>query len=120
MIRINAAVIAATVIAIPALAAPPPGTDLSSDTHRWFERQRSVQGKWCCNVSDGHVLDDDDWRAAGASYEVRVNGTWYPIPPDTLRDTSGGPNPTGRAVGWWTVMPDGAPYFWCFCPGAEY
>jgi hypothetical protein len=67
------------VMALPAVAAPPPGTDLSSSNHAWFERQHSVRGSLCCAESDGHVLPPDDWRTTGAAYEVRINGHWFEL-----------------------------------------
>ena len=33
-----------------------------SPLHHWFVGQHSVSGKWCCNVADGHILDNKDWR----------------------------------------------------------
>jgi hypothetical protein len=102
-----------------AFAAPPPGTDLSSPLHYWFERQHSVIGAWCCDLSDGHILSDDDWRSNGKNYEVHINGTWYTVQDSALRDPSGGPNPTGKAIAWYTVV-DGMVHLYCFAPGVEY
>ncbi len=99
-------------------AKPPPGADLGGDLHMWFERQHSTSGSWCCDIADGHILGDDDWRTAGASYEVRINGRWLAVPNDALRDPAGGPNPTGKAVVWYS--PFGVPpKIYCFCPGWE-
>ena len=33
----------------------PPGA-----LHDWFEKQYSVEGAWCCDVSDGYLLEDND------------------------------------------------------------
>src|ERR1700742_5103664 len=81
-------------------AAPPPDIDLNSPVHAWFEHQHSVIGNWCCNVADGHILSASDWRISGGRYEVRIDQTWYDVPPTSLRDPSGGPNPTGQAIVW--------------------
>ena len=102
-----------------AYADPPSGTDLASPQHAWFERQHSKAGAWCCNVSDGHLLDDKDWRHGDAGYEVRINGGWEAIPSDALRDPAGGPNDTGHAVVWYRINEYGLK-IWCFCPGYEY
>lgn len=102
-----------------AVAAPPPGVDPASPTHHWFEAQHALSGAWCCNVSDGHLLDDDAWRSNGASYEVRIDGRWYPIPSDALRDPRGGPNPTGKAIVWYTENEFGV-LIYCFAPGFEF
>lgn len=77
---------------------------------------RAQRGAWCCNVADGHALDDADRRAAGASYEVRIAGTWHPVANDALRDPVGGANPTGHAIVWYVGDP---PHIYCFAPGFE-
>jgi hypothetical protein len=100
-----------------AWGAPPPNPD--PVLHQWFETQHSVAGAWCCDVADGYILADKDWRQAGDHYEVRIEGQWYPIPADALRDPHGGPNPTGQAIVWYT----GAGSYlriYCFAPGFEY
>lgn len=107
-------VIAATVRAH---AAPSPDAD--PDLHEWFEHQHSVAGAWCCNVADGMVLADRDWRHAADQYEVRIDGQWRAIPPDALRDPHGGPNPTGAAIVWFARVLDDVRIF-CFAPGFEY
>ena len=114
--------IAFGLLAAPALAALPPDADPTSPLHNWFEHQFSVQGTWCCDVSDGHVLNDDEWRATADGFEVRIAGVWQPIPNDTLRDPKGGPNPTGRAVIWFTKPNDRSPVYhiYCFAPGTLY
>ena len=65
------------------------------------------------------MLADDEWRQGAAGYEVRVDGRWYPVRQEQMRDTKGGPNPTGHAIAWWTVDSDGAARVWCFAPGTE-
>jgi hypothetical protein len=95
-------------------AAPPPNAD--PQRHLWFERQRRVTGIWCCNTADGHVLDDDDWRATSEHYEVRLAGTWFVVPAHALRDPRGGPNMIGRAVVWYVIMEAGVQIM-CFAPG---
>ena len=102
------------------LADPPPGAD--PVLHDWFDKQHSIKQVYCCNVSDGHILDDQDWHSTGTGYEIRVNGKWFPVPPDAMRDViTGGPNPTGHAVAWYAVLPwynDGV-LIYCFAPGFE-
>jgi hypothetical protein len=57
--------IAFLIVALPSLAAPPPGTDLDGALHAWFEHQHSIIGTWCCNVAGGHILAASDWRTSG-------------------------------------------------------
>jgi hypothetical protein len=104
-----------------AYGAPPPGTDFDSPTHEWFEGQFSVNRDWCCNVSDGHILADNEWRQDTDHYSVRIKGVWYPIEAASLRDPAGGPNPTGSAIAWYNVdVETGAVKIYCFAPGVEY
>lgn len=84
--------------------------------HYWFEHQYSVHGEWCCNVADGHILEDEDWRAVGGEYTARIEGQWHPIPAFALRDPAGGPNPTGKAIVWYLLVGDHLTIF-CFAPG---
>jgi hypothetical protein len=98
------------------LAAPPPGAD--PVRHAWFERQHSVSGAWCCNIADGHLLGDSDWKLVGDDYVVRIVGVWHKVPPSALRDPRGGPNPTGRAIVWYSPWSGGV-VIWCFSPGWE-
>jgi hypothetical protein len=102
--------------------APPPGTDLTSPVSRWFAKQRSVNGLVCCDVSDGHILSDDDWESRGGVYRVRINDQWLNVPDYALRDSvTGGPNPTGHAVVWFVGSEsNGGAYITCFAPGTEY
>jgi hypothetical protein len=99
----------------PAAAAPPPDADPT--LHTWFERQRSARGVLCCSIADGHILSDEEWRTNGAFYEVYIQGEWHRIQPAQLRDPAGGPNPTGRAIVWYTVRDRLIIY--CFAPGVE-
>ncbi len=99
-----------------ASAAPPPDAD--PDLAAWFHDQHSVSRAWCCDISDGHILDDSDWRTGPHGYQIRINGIWSDVPPDALRDPAGGPNPTGAAVAWWSVS-DGGVRIYCFAPGWE-
>jgi hypothetical protein len=84
--------------------------------HSWFDRQHSIVGTWCCSLSDGHILEDDDWRATDGHYTARIQGVWYPIPDDALRDPAGGPNPTGKAIVWYLIIGPHVNVF-CFAPG---
>lgn len=105
-------------LAVPALAAPPPGT-VDGPIHQWFERQHNIQGLWCCNLADGLVLDSEDWRSTGAHYEVRIDDAWITIADSQLRDPNGGPNPVGKAVVWFTANEHGLRVY-CFAPGPEW
>ena len=100
-----------------ALAKAPPGVDLTSPLHEWFEKQHSVTGRSCCGEADGHILADDEWRARGADgYEVLIDGQWYPTTASDLLREDGGPNLTYHAVVWYTKN-DSYTNIYCFTPG---
>jgi hypothetical protein len=92
--------------------------DPNSPTHAWFEHQRSVNGGWCCSTADGHVLAASDWRIVGDHYEIWIDGAWHSVPANSMRDPTGGPNPTGHAVAWW-VKAGQEIVILCFAPGNE-
>ncbi len=98
-------------------ANPPPGTDLNSPESKWYEGAKTPDCLGCCSVADGQrVLARPDQEST-LGWDVFLNGTWVPIPPDTratqcsdpLNDRAGGgykplgpypPHPTGGAVVW--------------------
>ena len=89
--------------------------------HAWFERQHSRDGALCCDVADGYLVDDDDWRHSqdGQHYEVKIRGGWRTIQSRWLRRTDE-PNPTGKAIVWYRFSPDEAGLsISCFAPGYE-
>jgi hypothetical protein len=66
-------------LAMPAIAAPPPGADLRSPEHTWWECHLQPATKvGCCQEADGLVLSDDQWRTredpGGTVYQVQVGG----------------------------------------------
>jgi hypothetical protein len=91
-----------------ALAAPPPGVDLGSAEHRWWEcHVQPGTAISCCRASDGHVLNDSEWRVIEKSdgsraYQIHVATKWYDVPPKAVvNDASNcGPEPerTKRAM----------------------
>jgi hypothetical protein len=110
-----AAALFGAALASDAVSAPPPNADPA--LHAWFDRQRNVRGILCCSIADGHILSDEEWRTNGGFYEVYILGEWRQIQPSQLRDPAGGPNPTGRAIVWYTVRERVIIY--CFAPGTE-
>jgi hypothetical protein len=111
--------IACLLIAASCRAAPPPDASLDVHLHSWFEHQHSLSGDWCCNVADGHILAESEWRASGDHYEVWINHVWHIVPATALRDPLGGPNPTGHAIVWWSKVGSEI-VIHCFGPGSEF
>jgi hypothetical protein len=84
--------------------------------HAWMEEQHNVRGDWCCDISDGHLLEDNEWRQSDdLHYQVLIKDVWITVPDYALRDPKGGPNPTGKAIVWYTDG-DGI-HIYCFAPG---
>jgi hypothetical protein len=76
-------------LAMPAMAAPPPGADLRSPEHAWWECHLQPATKVsCCHEADGHVLGDDEWRiregAGGTVYQVHVGAKWFDVPQEAV------------------------------------
>jgi hypothetical protein len=91
-----AALMLGVVVFHPAMAAPPPGTDLSSSEHLWWECQRTPGARGnCCAEADGHNLNDGEWRQSGSGYQVRVGGYWFDVPSEAVITGAGrcGPEP---------------------------
>jgi len=111
--------IAFLLIATPCFAAPPPDAGLDVPLHSWFEHQHSLTGDWCCNVADGHLLAETEWRPSGDHYEVWIDHAWHAVPATALRDPLGGPNPTGHAIVWWSKVGTEI-VIHCFGPGSGF
>jgi hypothetical protein len=42
------------------------GGYIDDPNHDWFAHQRNSAGKFCCEIADGHRVDDADWKSDGA------------------------------------------------------
>lgn len=104
--------------------------------HEWFAKQMVPNENLgtpnqvsCCAESDGHILEDDDWKISGGEYRVRTgknddgserwtvfSNTGVGKPGNTILDYNN--NPTGKPVAWWTHL-QGVPVPRCFAPGTE-
>lgn len=94
-------VLSVLLLTTPAMARPPPGVDVKSAEHAWWEcHHQPVTKKICCWASDGHALGDNKWRAVEKAdgtqvYQVHVGLRWYDVPPGAVvNDTHNcGPEP---------------------------
>jgi len=91
-----------------------------SEVSEWFERQHNIDGGVCCGSYDAYFLSDDDWVMTAHGYRVHLGDGWYDVPPSKMRDTAGGPNPTGQAIIWYAQSEGETPVIWCFAPGTMY
>lgn len=113
-------------------AEPPPGTDLNSPEHAWWDCHKMPRGgASCCGTADGHTLSDSEWRLAPAAkgYQVLIGGQWADVPKDSvLHDADKcGPDPKddGRSLAkvWWSLSitdDNDQPRILCFIPGQMY
>jgi hypothetical protein len=102
-----------------ACAAPPPGTDLNSALHKWFDSQVVPQGDMraglsCCRESDGHIIEEDDWRISDGHYEIHIGDDWVVVRDTQVLSTQ---NPTGKPVAWYNRYPNAGAVVYCFAPG---
>jgi len=96
------------VLLTPALALPPTGVYPDDAEHLWWEcHVQPVTKLACCRESDGHVLDDNEWRAVEKpeglrSYQVHVGAKWYDVPAhaviNDIRDCGPEPNSVHQAM----------------------
>lgn len=88
--------------------------DTPPSTREWFKTLRNPGGYLCCDIADGHRTT---WRGtADGSYEVQIDGEWWPVPRETVITSAG--NPVHEAVVWY-YRPWGKddPIIRCFVPG---
>jgi hypothetical protein len=71
-------------------------------------------GRSCCGYADAQLLEFDEREPAQrGSYRVKIESTWYSVPPRDI--TQNAANPTGKAIVWWAHI-QGKPYIYCFKP----
>ena len=115
-----ASAIGCLVGSIPALADPPPGVTVDPELHAWFERQKNQFGGSCCELSDGHIIEDEDVRTTNGYYEVKIEGEWHRIKPHAMRKNAlEDPNPTGHPIVWYRKFEQNEHglSIYCFAPG---
>jgi hypothetical protein len=96
-------------------SAMPSDPDHPGPYHKWFESQIIPEGDpqagmSCCAESDGHIIEEDDWRISEGHYEIIIHGHWVSIPDSRVLPNSS--NPTGKPVAWYIGM-----QIYCFAPG---
>jgi hypothetical protein len=97
--------ISALLIAWSAVAGEwPPLTD---EQQRWFKGLHNPSGFVCCDVADGHPIDQ--WDIKDGHYRAFFRGAWVVIPDEIVVKT---PNLVGTATLWWGQF---GPR--CFVPG---
>lgn len=129
--KLVACTLALLLAASVAFGEPPPGTDLGSRTHAWWEcHKQPVNGISCCSEADGHSLKDTDWGSDGNHYKIRVEGVWFPVPENTILmgDTCGADpreDAQSEAKVWYRTIRNLSNriemlYVLCFQPGTQY
>ena len=86
---------------------------VDAETRAWFSSLRNQKGEVCCDVADGHQIEDPSWRITGEGYAVKIDALgWRPISPDSV---VAGTNRMGYAIVW--IWPVNSLTIRCFMPG---
>lgn len=73
------------------------GQYANSPNHEWVSTRKNHNGVPCCDIADGHRLDDVDWKSDDDSYSVRIDGEWVKVDSDKVLTE---PNKIGSAMVW--------------------
>lgn len=128
--------VAVLLLTTPALAQPPNSADVEIGEHAWWECHVQPATKViCCRESDGHVLNDDEWRTVARPdgeqiYQVHVSTRWYDVPQQTVindvRDCGPEPDRAKRSMAkvWYARIWNGDGLanikIFCFMVGTMY
>lgn len=82
---------------------------------KWFKDQRSPHGVPCCDIADGHPVQED---IRGDAYWVFFEGEWRQVPKEAVID--GAKNPNGEAIVWYVKQGENVYYIRCFVPGSGF
>ncbi len=95
------------------------GKYAASPDREWFKNLTSPKGGLCCDVADGHAIEDPDWEMVTDAdrpdlhYRVRLDGEWRDVYDQNVVSQV---NRTGKAFVW-TVYDHGFLFPRCFMPG---
>lgn len=78
----------------------------------WFKSVRSPHGVPCCDIADGHRVQED---IRGDHYWAFFEGEWREIPPEAVVYNVG--NPVGEPVVWYVRQTPTEVYIRCYVPG---
>lgn len=82
-------------------------------TQQKFRNLHNQYGTSCCDIADGHLVEDPDWKGPNedGSFDVRYDGKWVNVEKQRIVQS-----PTGQALIWRNPSVD-KPY--CFAPGVQ-
>lgn len=84
----------------------------NSPNHQWFANQKNQNNTSCCEIADGHHLDDADWKSDDkGNYWVRIESKWREVPNYAVINPKN--RPVDYAVVW--IYND---TIYCFMAGA--
>jgi hypothetical protein len=98
-----------TLLATASYAAPPEPSSRDAQIMApfiaWIHDQHADNGQWCCDVSDGRPLDDDEIRINNGHYEVLFttkhwstgDNQWHPVAKESLLNQF---SPLGMPIAW--------------------
>lgn len=74
------------------------GKYANSPLHDWVSNLKNPAGGLCCDMADGHRLEDVDWKGEpDGTYSVRIDGKWVKLDKDQIITE---PNKMGTAMVW--------------------
>lgn len=92
--------------------------NVDPSVQKWIQGLRDKSGEGCCDTADGHPAEYE-WDTDSKGYKVRIDGEWYPVPPDAVITE---PNRLGYATVWywwsWELNGKKIHHIRCFLPGA--
>ena len=67
-----------------ARAAPPPGSDPTSELSAWFRSLQNAKGEFCCSVAD--CRRPYAWRQQASGYQVQAvkDAPWLDVPAENI------------------------------------
>lgn len=75
------------------------GQYANSPNHDWFASQKNQNGTSCCDVADGHRVEDADWKSdSDGHYWVRLEEKWVIVPDQAVINPKH--RPVDYAVVW--------------------
>jgi hypothetical protein len=80
---------------------------------RWYMSLKNKHKTPCCDISDGHAIQPDEWKSENGHYLVMLDGKWENVPDEAVLDQ---PNLAQHAIVWRTHLWNGMTII-CFMPG---
>jgi hypothetical protein len=82
---------------------------------RWYLNLKNKNKSPCCDMSDSHAVQPDDWKSENGHYVVMLDGKWKVVPEFAVIDQ---PNLAQHALVWFSpAWSSEGRQILCFMPG---